>query len=135
MKKNIFIISLIFILPLVAYFTLSTIKSDAEQKVSDKQPCNVKIIKFSSALCRDCKKLAEVMDEVYPKYQDKIDLENISAEKDDKHTISLIKKYNVTLVPTLIYIYDDKVLKRTEGSLSAQQLENNMKALINGTLR
>jgi len=135
MKKNVLIISLIFILPLIAYFTLSTIKTDAGQKISGKQPCKAKIIKFSSAMCRDCKKLAEVIDEVYPLYQDKIDLENISAEKDDSKTVNLIKEYNVTLVPTLIYIYDGKVLKRTEGSLTAQQLEKNMKELINGTLR
>lgn len=135
MRKNILIISIIFILPLIAYFTLSTIKTDAEQKTVSKTPCNAKIIKFSSAMCRDCKKLAEVMDEVYPMYQDKIDLEHISVEKDDDKTINLIKKYNISLVPTLVYIYDDNVVKRTEGALTRQQLEKNMKALINGTLR
>lgn len=135
MKKNILVISLIFILPIVAYFTLSVIKSDAGQKISEKQPCKAKIIKFSSAMCRDCKKLAEVMDEVYPLYQDKVDLESVSVEKDDSNTINLIKKYNITLVPTLVYIYDGNVLKHTEGSLTAQQLEKNMKALIDGTLR
>ena len=135
MKKNVLIISLIFMLPLAAYFTLSTIKTDAEQKIAAKQPCKAKIIKFSSAMCRDCKKLADVMDEVYPLYQDKIDLESISVEKDDSKTINLIKEHNVNLVPTLVYIYDGKVLKQTEGSLTAQQLEKNMKALINGTLR
>ena len=135
MKKNVLIISLIFILPLVAYFTLSTVKTNAEQKAQDKQPCIAKIIKFSSAMCRDCKKLAEVMDVVYPKYEHKIDLESVSVEKNDKDTLNLIRKYNITLVPTLVYIYDGKVLKHTEGSLTSQQLENNMKALIDGTLR
>lgn len=135
MKKNVIIISLIFILPLVAYFTLSTIKTDAGQKLDATKPCKAKIIKFSSAMCRDCKKLADVMDEVYPLYQEKIDLESVSVEKDDSKTIKLIKEHNVTLVPTLVYIYDGEVLKRTEGSLSAKQLEKNMKALINGTLR
>ncbi len=135
MKKNVLIISLIFILPLIAYFTLSTIKTDAGQKSAATKPCNAKIIKFSSAMCRDCKKLADVMDEVYPLYQDKLDLESVSVEKDDSKTIKLIKEHNVTLVPTLVYIYDGKVLKRTEGSLTAKQLEKNMKDLINGTLR
>ena len=135
MKKNILIISLIFILPVVAYFTLSTIKSEAEQKVSAKQPCKAKIIKFSSAMCRDCKKLAEVMEVVYPKYQDKIELESISVEKNDKKTRDLIKKYNVTLVPSLIYIYDGEVVMYSEGSVASKQLEKNMEALVNGTLR
>jgi len=135
MNKNLLIISIIFILPVVTYFTLSTVKTNAEQKTQTKQPCNAKIIKFTSAMCRDCKKLTQVMDEVYPKYKDKIDLESISVEKNDTDTLNLIKKYNITLVPTLIYIYDGKVLKHTEGSLTSQQLESNMKALINGTLR
>lgn len=135
MKKNVLIISLIFILPVVAYFTLSTIKSEAEQKGSVTQSCDAKIIKFSSRMCRDCQKLAVVMDEVYPKYQDKIDLENISVEKNDKKTINLIKKYRVTVIPALVYIYKGEVLKYTEGALTAEQLDKNMRELADGTLR
>ena len=48
----------------------------------------------------------------------------------------MIKTYHATLVPTLLHINSDgAVLKRTVGSLTAEQLEANMKALINGTLR
>lgn len=135
MKKNLLIIAVIFILPMVAYFTLSSGDTNAQQKVSVPVDTPV-IIKFSSPLCRDCKVLAKNLDTVYPKYKDKIVLQSVSVEQTDADTQSMIKKYHVTLVPTLIYISDNgSVLKRTEGSLSCEQLETNMKALINGTLR
>ena len=135
MKKNLLIIAVIFILPMVAYFMLSSGDTKAQQKVSVPVDTPV-IIKFSSPLCRDCKILAKNLDTVYPKYKDKIVLQSVSVEQTDADTQGMIKKYHVTLVPTLIYISDNgSVLKRTEGSLSCEQLETNMKALIDGTLR
>ena len=134
MKKNILIIATIFILPMITYFFLSSNGTNAEQKTAvNNMP---KIVKFSSPLCRDCKILGENLDQVYPNYKDKIALELISVEKTDMKTKKMVKTYHVTLVPTLLYINSDgAVLKRTVGSLTAEQLEANMKALINGTLR
>lgn len=135
MKKNILIIAVIFILPMITYFLLSNGDTKAEQKVSVPVDTPV-IIKFSSPLCRDCKVLAKNLDTVYPKYKDKIALQSISVEQTDENTQNMIKKYHIKLVPTLLYISDNgSVLKRTEGSLSCEQLEKNMKELINGTLR
>ena len=134
MKKNILIIATIFILPMITYFFLSSNGTNAEQKTSaNNMP---KIVKFSSPLCRDCKILGENLDKVYPNYKDKIALESVSVEKTDMKTKNMIKTYHVTLVPTLLYVNSDgAVLKRTVGSLTVEQLEANMKALINGTLR
>lgn len=135
MKKNLLIIAVIFILPMITYFILSSEGTKAEQKVS--VPVDIPVIvKFSSPLCRDCKILAKNLETVYQKYKDKIVMQNVSVEQTDADTQNMIKKYHVKLVPTLIYISDNgSVLKRTEGSLSCEQLEKNMKALIDGTLR
>ena len=134
MKKNILIIATIFILPMITYFFLSSNGTNAEQKTAvNNMP---KIVKFSSPLCRDCKILGENLDKVYPNYKDKIALELVSVEKTDMKTKKMVKTYHVTLVPTLLYINSHgAVLKRTVGSLTVDQLEANMKALINGTLR
>lgn len=135
MKKNLLIIGTIFILPLVGYFMLSN-KTNAEQKISTVNVDTPVIIKFSAPMCRDCKVLGENLNKVYPNYEKKIIIQNISVDKNDEATQNMIKKYHVTLVPTLVYIDSDgKILKRTVGSLTSEQLENNMKALINGTLR
>ena len=54
MKKNLLIIAVIFILPMITYFILSSEGTKAEQKVSVPVDTPV-IVKFSSPLCRDCK--------------------------------------------------------------------------------
>ena len=93
MKKNILIITTIFILPMITYFFLSSSGTNAEQKTSaNNMP---KIVKFSSPLCRDCKILGENLDKVYPNYKDKIALESVSVEKYDKNLPCNIGSYIV----------------------------------------
>lgn len=129
--KNISIITLIFVLPLAAYFFLS--KPDASLANKTMPANRPQIIKFTSLMCFDCKKLEKVMKEVYPKYSSKIELVEIQVQNNDDYTKKQIEKYNVTLVPTLIMLNSKgkKVLK-TEGYLDKNRLEKIMKDLANG---
>lgn len=126
--KNFSIITLIFVIPLVAYFILS--KPDASLASKSVDANKPQIIKFTSAMCLDCKKLADVFKVVYPKYSNKITLTEIKVQDETDYTKSLIQKYNITLVPTLIFLNSkgQKVAK-TEGYLDKGQLEQYMKDL------
>lgn len=129
--KNFSIITLIFVVPLIAYFFLS--KPDASFATKSSNVKKPQIIKFTSAMCFDCKKLEKVMKEVYPKYSGKIELVEIQVQNNDDYTKKQIEKYNVTLVPTLIMLNASgkKVLK-TEGYMNKDKLEKIMKDLTNG---
>ena len=84
-------------------------------------------------MCLDCKKLGEVMKQVYPKYSSKITLTEIKVQDDTEYTRQQVQKYNVTLVPTMIFINaKGKKVARFEGFLDKNQLEKQMKDLING---
>lgn len=126
--KNISIIALIFVVPMIAYMILS--KPDASlasKKVGTNKP---QIIKFTSLMCLDCKKLGTVMKEVYPKYSDRIDLIEIQVQNNDDYTKKQVEKYNVTLVPTLIVINSKgKKLNKIEGFIEKEKLEKLMKEL------
>lgn len=68
-----------------------------------------------------------------PKYADKITYQKINAQSNDSASASLIKKYNVTLVPTMVFVKKDgTVYKRTEGYMPKSELEKIIKGLING---
>lgn len=126
--KNFSIITLIFVVPLVAYMILS--KPDAS--LASKAPVANKpqIIKFSSAMCLDCKKLEKVMNEIYPKYSNKIALIEVHVQNEDDYTKKQIEKYNVTLVPTVIVINSKgKKLAKYEGFIEKDKLEKIMKEL------
>ena len=129
--KNISIITIIFVLPLIAYFFLS--KPDASLASKTTSANKPQIIKFTSLMCLDCKKLDKVIKEVYPKYSDKVVLVEIHVQNNDDYTKKQVEKYNVTLVPTLIILDSKgKKLNKIEGFIEKEKLEKIMKDLSNG---
>lgn len=129
--KNFSIIALIFVVPLLAYMILTKGDvSSANKAVDANKP---QIIKFTSLMCLDCKKLDKVIKELYPKYSQKIVLIEVPVQNEDEFTKKQVEKHNVTLVPTLIFIdAKGKKIRRTEGFVEKNQLEQYMKDLING---
>lgn len=131
--KNWIIGLAILIIPMVMYFVLdrtNSSKAAFEAQASYAKPV---VMKFSSPMCLDCKKLEGTINEIIPKYADKIIYEKISSQASDSKTSAMIKKYNVTLVPTMIFLKKDgNVYKRTEGYMTSAELEKIIKGLING---
>lgn len=129
--KNISIITLIFVVPLIAYFFLS--KPDASLANKTSMANKPQIIKFTSLMCLDCKKLDKVIKEVYPKYSDKVVLVEVHVQNNDDYTKKQVEKYNVTLVPTLIILdAKGKKLNKIEGFVEKEKLDKLMKDLLNG---
>ena len=133
--KNWIIALAVLIIPMMTYFVLDKTNSDkaafeAQAQSSYSKPV---VIKFASPMCLDCKKIESVMNEVMPAYADKVTYQKINAQSNDANTSALIKKYSVTLVPTLVFLKKDgTVYKRTEGYMTKSELEKILKGLING---
>ena len=133
--KNWIIALAIIIIPTVTYFVLDKTNSpkaafEAQAQISYSKPV---VLKFSSPMCLDCKKLEGVTSVVMPKYSDKIEYKKYTTQNNDSETDALIKKYNITLVPTMIFVKKDgNVYKKTEGFMTEKELENILKGLING---
>jgi len=126
-KKNLIIILLIFLVPVIAFKLLSKSTVSVENKAAVNQP---QIIKFSSQMCVECKKLEGVLDEIYPKYSDKIVLVKIQVTNNDDYTKKLIKKYNITLTPTMVILNSKgEKLSVIEGFVEKEKLEKLMKDL------
>ena len=82
-------------------------------------------------MCLDCKKLDKTFKEIYPKYSEKITLIEIPVQTETAYTKTQVQKYNVTLVPTLVFITaKGKQLYKTEGNMTKVELEQKMKDLI-----
>ena len=130
--KNWIIALTILILPMAMYFYLD--KTHSDKAGFEAQAANKPMImKFSSPMCLDCKKLDTTIDAVIPAYKDQVAYEKINVQSQDSRTTGLIKKYNVTLVPTCVFLKKDVSLyKRTEGFMEKPQFENLVKGLING---
>lgn len=129
MKKNIITILLILIVPMFAYWLLST--PDAENSTTVAEASNKpQIIKFTSAMCMDCQTMNQIMKEVYPAYKDKITLIEIPVQDKTSFNESQIKKYNVTLVPTIILLDSSgRQVKRIEGAIEKDVMESYLQGL------
>lgn len=128
MKKNLIIIALIFIIPIVAYAILSSSGTVQAQKTVAGQP---HVIKFSSKLCSDCKKLKDVLEELTPQYEKQIVILEYNVDSNDNNTTEAIDKYDISLVPTLIFIdKNEKETRRTEGFVNKETLKQYFDELI-----
>ena len=127
MKKNILIISLIFIIPIVAYFVLT---NSSKTTATTEETGKPQVIKFTSAMCLDCQTMNELFKEIWPNYQDKIVLTEIQVQNRDQLADEKIKKYNVTLVPTIIMLNSDcEQAKRVEGAIPKEELKKYLQEL------
>lgn len=130
--KNWIIVIVVLILPLMTYFVLEkthkTTAIEAQAKTLSDRPA---IVKFASPMCLDCKKLESVMLEVMPSYDSKINYIKVNTQSNDFETSAMIKKYNVSLVPTLVFVKKDgTVYKRTEGFLAKNEVVSLIEALL-----
>ena len=130
--KNWIIVLLIFVLPLSLYAYLDAkAQNDMMCKNQGNKETNqvpkAKIIKFSSPMCSECKEVAAEMDKAMKNYKGAVMVEEINVVenvgKGIDYNKSQIKKYKVTLVPTLIFIdRQGNVIHRQEGAMSSDEI-------------
>lgn len=126
-KKSIITILAILIIPILAFFGLTFNKGTSTMAEANGKP---QIIKFSSTMCLECQELEKVFKEILPKYQDKFAYTEIIVDSRDDMKNNMIKKYNVTLVPTVILLNSDGTqYKRIESAIPKEKMEEFLKGL------
>lgn len=132
--KNWIIVLLIFVIPLGVFAWLETgvAKTNAEEtRISSHKivPTNGKgkLMKFSSPMCSDCKKVSKIMVNVVPDYKDAITFEEINVSDGSKASSEAVKEYKVTVVPTLIFVSKNgEIIQKTEGVLSEEEIRTSL---------
>ena len=74
----------------------------------------IKILKFESDSCPQCKALSVTLERITKEY--KTDIKSIDIEEDNNQ--DLIKKYNIRSIPTLIFLNEDQEYNRLIGNQS-----------------
>ena len=83
----------------------------------------IKILKFESDSCPQCKALSATLERITKEY--KTDMKSIDIEEDNNQ--DLIRKYNIRSIPTLIFLNEDKEYNRLVGN----QLYATINKIIN----
>ncbi|MBQ9245860.1 thioredoxin family protein [bacterium] len=119
--RNIITILLILILPIALYLTFN--KNSEEKAAFANNAEKPYMYVFTSSMCMDCNKMKAVIKEIENDYNDKINIVYINALEKNKKVKEQIKKYGVTLVPTLVFADVNEVqTKKIEGSIPKEQL-------------
>lgn len=133
--KNWIIVLLIFAVPLGLYAYLESNSQGARannaavaNNASEVHKAHKgKVIKFYSPLCSDCQKVSKEMTGVIEDYKDAVTFEEVNVSEQTDKSKALIKKYKITLVPTLIFeAKDGKIVKKLEGFVEDDEIENNV---------
>ena len=74
----------------------------------------IKILKFESDSCPQCKALSVTLERISK--ENKIDIKNIDIEEDNNQ--DLIRKYNIRSIPTLIFLNENQEYNRLVGNQS-----------------
>lgn len=74
----------------------------------------IKILKFESDSCPQCKALSATLERITKEY--KTDMKSINIEEDNNQ--DLIRKYNIRSIPTLIFLNEDQEYNRLVGNQS-----------------
>lgn len=123
MKKTLLIVCMIFALPVIAYAILGSrqpVPPDIAVAATTGMP---QMIKFSAPMCSDCQHMAEILHQVQPQYQDKVEFVEISVNQTSPQVKEQIKRYNVKLVPTMIFTNSKgQQIARVEGSIPKEEL-------------
>ncbi len=126
--KNWIIVLLIFVLPLGLYAYLDN-KATADS-------CNVtgnalsipkaKLIKFSSPMCSECQEVTVEIKKAMENYKDSVIIEEYNVldnyNKGGNTTKDMIKKYKVSLVPTLIFMDKEGKTIKKEGMIASEEI-------------
>ena len=129
MKKNIITVLLVLIVPIVAYILMNNSSSDVAS-IAEATTAKPQIIEFTSSMCLDCQEMNKIVKEVYPQYKDKVVLTEIPVQDGKAFTQEQIKKYNVTLVPTIIMLDSNgQQVKRIEGAIPKEEFVQYIEGL------
>jgi len=128
--KNFIIALIVIILPIATFYILEKTKTTNTEAIAQTTSLPT-IIKFASPMCLDCKKLETTLTEIMPEYKDKFNYQKIDVQSKDAITTTMIKNYNVNLVPTIVLLKKDgTIYKQVEGYFTQQELKSMFDALL-----
>lgn len=129
--RNIITILLILIIPAMVYSIINKDSKDLSAMAKDNGLPT--LMTFTSTMCLDCQKMKAVIKELENDYAGKINFVSINATDKSNTVKGMVKKYSVVLVPTMIFINKDQnEVKRIEGAITKEELQNELEQLCNG---
>ncbi len=129
--KNIITILLILIVPICAYLFMS--RNSVDIMANAKENNLPVLMAFTSSMCMDCQKMKGILKEVEGDYTGRINFVMINALDKNRKVKDYLKKYNIVLVPTMIFLDENgNQINKIEGAVTKEVLISEIEEAING---
>lgn len=130
-KTSLVIILLVFALPVLLYYAIKSPNKETNSMSALAEAANKpKVLHFSQTMCSECRKLEGYYGPIKQKYQGKVVFVDIDVASGTPESQALMQKYNVRVVPTLVFINKNgQVVKVTEGAIPKEELEGYLDSI------
>lgn len=107
--------------------TISSPEAQLDRLLAEGQPV---LAFFHSMTCTPCIQMDEIVKEVYPEYRDRVGLVDVNVY--DKGNQNLLRRANLRVIPTLIFIGRNGEGRGYTGVMPADALREQLEALAEG---
>lgn len=97
-----------------------------EKEFGDFVKEGVVLVDFFAEWCMPCVMMAPVFEEVAGKFDGKIKFGKVNLEDSEE----LGQKFGISSIPSFILFKDGEVSERFEGSMTAEEFEDNLKRFV-----
>jgi len=131
-KKSGLIIFLVFALPIMLFYIIKPNKENTYSAANAEAVKRPKVLQFSQVMCSECRKLEKTLPSIKEEYKNKVLFVKIDVADRTEETSELIEKYEVRVVPTLVFIdKKGKTTKVTEGAIPKEELKKYLDDISN----
>ncbi|WP_242696169.1 thioredoxin [Longitalea luteola] len=82
------------------------------------------LVDFWAAWCGPCRQIGPVVESLAKSYSGKVNIGKLNVD----HNPNVCMKYNITSIPTILFIKNGKVVDKVVGSVPRSTLEKKIKA-------
>ena len=99
---------------------MKTLNHNEFNEIKNKE--GIKVVDFFAEWCGPCKMLTPVLEQLSNEVDSSVEFIKINIDEN----LSLAKEYNVTTIPTLVFLKDGKEVDRTIGFIPKDSIKSKI---------
>ncbi len=101
-------------------------KSATSENIEEFKKANCAVLDFWASWCGPCRMLSPTVEALAEKYAGKVEFGSVNVDEEDALAVS----FGISVIPTLFFLKEGKVVNKTVGVRPASELEGIIEDLV-----